>query len=204
MRVCDGVWEHLGVLFQLRGSVVPKAFFVALPSAVISVLITSVAGWREEFQMFVEQNRPQTWLAVAAVVSLLVGFRSEQAWARMWEGTDLIHRMRGEWFDAFSCLFVFTRSAKKDSLEEVQQFRQTLLRLASMLHGCAMFEIANHDRIDADIDIIDFRGLDHETILHLRLCNANGFNKFEAILHMIYCLVTENHEKKVDSATRSH
>lgn len=37
--------------------------------------------------------------------------RNLEAMERFWEGTGLLHQMRGEWFDAVSCCVTFTRGS---------------------------------------------------------------------------------------------
>ena len=37
--------------------------------------------------------------------------RDLEAMERFWEGTGLLHQMRGEWFDAVSCCVTFTRGS---------------------------------------------------------------------------------------------
>lgn len=187
----EGDW-HLKFLFQLAGSVVPKAFLYALPSIAIASLINSVDDWRHDFELFVNDSRPQIWVAVSAIATLLVAFRTHQAFDRFWEGTGLLHMMRAEWFDAVSCLFAFSRVSMTSKPQEVDEFRQTLIRLASILHGCAMHEIGAEENSDRFTEIIDFRGLDDATFHHLVFCSKHGFDKFEVVLHMIHCLITEN------------
>jgi putative membrane protein len=189
----EGDW-HLRFLFQLAGSVVPKAFLYSLPSIGIAILIRSNDVWRQEFDMFVSGNKPQTWVAVSAIATLLVAFRTYQAFDRFWEGTGLLHMMRAEWFDAVSCLFAFSRVSMASKPREVDEFRQTLIRLTSILHGCAMHEIGAEENSDRFTEIIDLRGLDDATFHHLVFCSKHGFDKFEVVLHMIHCLITENCE----------
>mmetsp|Transcript_29680 Transcript_29680/g.95132 ORF Transcript_29680/g.95132 Transcript_29680/m.95132 type:complete len:82 (+) Transcript_29680:336-581(+) len=60
---------------------------------------------------------------------LLLGARTWQALSRFWDGTGLLHMMRGEWYDSVSCLVAFSRSAKATRPAEVLEFRHTLVRL---------------------------------------------------------------------------
>lgn len=104
-----------------------------------------------------------------------------------------MHQMRGEWFDSVSCLISFSRAAKATKPAEVQQFRHTLVRLASVMHGSALDEICGDGA--AGQVCMDITGLDMETLKFLRDCtDVYGFNKVEALQHMIQNLVTYNQQ----------
>jgi len=128
------------------------------------------------------------------ITVLLLAFRTRQALGRFWEGTGLLHQMRGEWFDAVSCLMAFSRQAMSKA-DEVAEFRHTLVRLTSLMHGCALHEIK--DEAKECFEVIDVDGLDSATLNHIRFCKKKGFNLVEVLLHMIQVLVTENHEQSI-------
>merc|ERR1740130_1395472 len=86
----------------------------------------------------------QVWSALTSVIMFLIGFRTRQGLARFWEGTGLLHMMRGEWFDTVSNCVTFSISAKKVKPREVVLFRHTLVRLMSRCHGSALEEIAEN------------------------------------------------------------
>jgi len=132
------------------------------------------------------------WNATTVVISLCLGFRTRQALGRFWEGTSLLHQMRGEWFDAASCLVSFSRDGKlhKGKAEEVLEFRSTLIRLFSLMHGTALDEISGS--IEDRYEVLDVYGLDHGTLKFLKHCQENRFNRVEALQHMIQVLVTHN------------
>jgi len=127
------------------------------------------------------------WAAVSGPLVILVGFRTSQAWGRFWEGTSLLHAMRGEWFDSASCLVTFTFSAKDKKPEEVRDFRHTLVRLMSLCHGSALDEL----KLDQSecYEVLDIRGLDDETLSMLTHAKDSGFNRVEVLLHLIQVLV---------------
>jgi len=194
----EGQW-HLLFLFKLRGSVAHKvALRFGLPSAVLAGLLAH-SGYADSEGAgrhigIWDLAESQVWAAVTAITTVLLAFRTRQALGRFWEGTGLLHQMRGEWFDAVSCLMAFSRQAKTMPAQ-VAEFRATLVRLTSLMHGCALHEIKAEAK--ECFEIIDVNGLDVATLDHLRFCKKKGFNLVEVLLHMIQVLVTENHEQNV-------
>merc|ERR1719174_1077753 len=88
------------------------------------------------------------WSAATGCLSMLLGFRTSQAMSRFWEGTGLLHQMRGEWFDSVSCCVTFSRGALSKKHPQVMAFRHTLVRLMSLCHGYALEEISLSDAED--------------------------------------------------------
>jgi len=194
----EGQW-HLLFLFRLKGSVAHKvALRFGLPSALLAFLLVhqgyaEKAGFGDDIGIW-DLAESQVWAAVTAITTVLLAFRTRQALGRFWEGTGLLHQMRGEWFDAVSCLMAFSRQANTMPVQ-VAEFRQTLVRLTSLMHGCALHEIKAEAK--ECFEIIDVNGLDVATLDHLRFCKKRGFNLVEVLLHMIQVLVTENHEQNI-------
>eukprot|EP00435_Cladocopium_sp_Y103_P026482 s2911_g6.t1 len=114
-----------------------------------------------------------------------------RAMERFWEGTGLLHQMRGEWFDAVSCCVTFTRGSIATRYEDTMKFRHTIVRLMSLCHGSALEEIGGED---SDFcETIDAAGLSDLTQHHLTECaEVLHFNRVEVLLHMIQSLITHN------------
>ncbi|CAK9090091.1 unnamed protein product [Durusdinium trenchii] len=136
--------DGLQILCRLRGSVFPLAFLLTLPSVILTgawcLLINDVTETSEVLETIVQDdfNKSQVWSALTASLSLLIAFRTRQALQRFWEGTTLMHQMRGEWFDSVSCLISFSRAARDTKPVEVQQFRDGRLlqkRLWALRHA---------------------------------------------------------------------
>lgn len=126
---------------------------------------------------------------------ILLGFRIKQALDRFWEGTGLLHQMRGEWFDSVSCCVTFSRKASmiEEKKEDVMKFRHTLVRLMSLCHGSALEEIK--DEQSENIETIDVLGLDMGTLSLLNECKDRyNFNRVELLLHLTQTLITTAHE----------
>merc|ERR1712232_791809 len=98
--------------------------------------------------------------ATTAVLLFLLGFRVRQGLSRFWEGTGLLHQMRGEWFDTVSNCVTFSISAKQGNKElqaKIIAFRHTIVRLMSLAHGSALEEISGNE---TQLETIDVFGLD--------------------------------------------
>eukprot|EP00440_Ansanella_granifera_P059596 gb/GFBE01064592.1/.p1 GENE.gb/GFBE01064592.1/~~gb/GFBE01064592.1/.p1 ORF type:complete len:535 (+),score=107.27 gb/GFBE01064592.1/:1-1605(+) len=187
--------DGLRTLFMLKGSVIPKAFFLSLPSVILTVVLLFIeqgTGDAVEEMYLADMNKSQVWSAMTMTLATLIGFRTRQSLGRFWEGTSLLHQMRGEWFDAVSCLFSFSRKARDSKPVEVTQFRQCLVRLTSLMHGAAMDEITSDS--GNTFEIIDVCALDSTTLTYLRDCSTiYEWNRVCIMQHMIQVLVCHNH-----------
>lgn len=74
-------------------------------------------SFRQELGLL-DANRSQLWIISLGVLHALLIFRINRAMERFWEGTGLLHQMRGEWFDAISCCVTFTRGSISERCEE--------------------------------------------------------------------------------------
>jgi len=182
----------LPLVFRRSGGVSSSAAIHGGLAVVVSLFLAFMDDWAPEFR---EDNGMLTigvslvWSATTAVLLFLVGFRAQQGYARFWEGTGLLHQMRGEWFDTVSNCVTFSIGAKADKPVEVMAFRHTLVRLMSLAHGAALEEISGNQ---AKLQVIDMFGLDANTLGHLKECSeVHNFNKVEVILHLTQSLITQ-------------
>jgi len=182
------------LLFQREGSVAARALMFAIPAAFFTLTLLLIEDFYPGFKeaaSFKELEKGQLWSATTGVLTILLSFRTNRAMGRFWEGTGLLHQMRGEWFDSVSCCVTFSNAAKKEKRKEVLQFRHTLVRLMSLCHGNALAEIADVDNETESTSTIDSFGLDNRTLHHLKVCkNVHKFNSVEVLLHMIQSLIT--------------
>jgi len=193
----DEEWIYK-LLFRLEGSVAVRSVIHAFPAAVISVLLLYIEDWypdeREKLGLL-DLKFSQLYVAASAILVFLLGFRTKQALSRFWEGSGLLHQMRGEWFDTVSNCVTFSICALKTKSEEVHKFRHTIVRLMSLCHGSALEEIAGNQ---IQLETIDIMGLDHGTLQHLKSCHEKyGFNKVEVMLHLLQSLITNAHEESI-------
>lgn len=191
-----GYVDNWGLISSGRGSVIPGAFINALPAAFISVLCHVLDDQISAFQEVTgleDVVQSYMWNALTAVIAILLSFRLNQALQRFWEGTGLLDQMRAEWFDVVCCLITFSRDGRfLGKRAEVEEFRQTLVRLMSLMHGSARDEISGDPQDRHHFDVLDIKGLDVHTLKILSNCSKHGFNRVEALQHMIQVLVTHN------------
>jgi len=182
------------LLFQLKGSVACKSLRYSVLSAIIALLLLLIEDWSPGFRQdygFMDITNSQLWSASIGVLGILLAFRTNRAMARFWEGTGLLHQMRGEWFDSVSCCVTFSRAAVPTRRSDVMAFRHTIVRLMSLCHGSALHEIAGATA--EDCETIDSFGLDNATLAHLKECQeVYHFNRVEVLLHLIQSLITAN------------
>jgi len=188
------------LLLRKEGSVFLRSSIFAIPAAALAIVLLYLDDIYPELRIesgLEDVSESQTWSAVTAVLLALLAFRTKQALSRFWEGTGLLHMMRGEWYDSVSCLITFSRAAREAKPAEVQEFRHTLVRLMSLCHGSALQEIQDQD-MTSTIRTIDVRGLDSSTLHHLKECKEKyHFNRVEVLLHMTQTLVTRAHDEGV-------
>jgi len=190
-------WAIL-LLFRWRGSVYSRAMWFAFPSAVLCLLLVLMDTPRPDIRVQTgihELNEGIIWSATTTILLTLVAFRTREGYSRFWEGTGLLHQMKGEWFDTISNCVSFSTSAKAAKSHDVMTFRHTIVRLMSLCHASALEEISG---LNVELETIDMWGLDVGTLRHLKSCvEDNGFNKVEVILHMIQTLITNAQENGV-------
>jgi putative membrane protein len=193
------------LLCQWEGSVAPRALVMAIPPAMLTVILMllneNVDGFQDSAGT-ADVKASQLWSAMFWALSFLIGFRTNKAYARFWDGTTLLHQMWGEWFDAASCLIAFSSlSMRKDSsIPDVLDFRHTLVRLMSLCHASALEEIAELDRTDTGYPVLDVGGLDQRSLRYLRDCKFNpdlDFNRVEVVIHMIQTLIVHYHDNGI-------
>lgn len=188
----------LPLLFRTRGSLTCRAVLYSVPSALLCLLFVCaedfIPDFRKEVRILDSWKGP-FWSAITAALAMLLGFRTNLSWSRFWEGTTLLHMMRGEWFDSVSCCVTFSRAAMSSKPDEVNNFRHTLVRLMSLCHASALEEICG-DRFH--FETIDTFGLDSKTLKHLKACKEDlNFNRVEVLLHMTQVIITKALEDNV-------
>lgn len=168
----DG-FAHLFNLFKLPGSMFPFVFAIAMPNAVITGIITysEVIGHEE---VLVDSA---VWSGFSFLVGFLVVFRTSQAYSRFWDGATAMHRMRAEWLDAATSMIAFC--AHTDGKEEaIHKFRQTLVRLFSLMHAMALGnieEMCDGSDLEAfNLELVDPSGIDRVSWKTLTACTKKA------------------------------
>lgn len=182
----------LSLLCQREGSVVLRGSMWAWPAALFAVLFIYLDEWQPSFREdfgILDVSKSQLWAATTGCVAMMLGFRTKQAWGRFWEGTGLLHQMRGEWFDTVSNCVTFSIAAKPSKPKQVNEFRHAIIRLMSACHASALEEIADNN---IRLESIDTFGLNDATLSHLQDCHQNyKFNRVEVMLHLLQSLITK-------------
>mmetsp|Transcript_98795 Transcript_98795/g.175941 ORF Transcript_98795/g.175941 Transcript_98795/m.175941 type:complete len:386 (+) Transcript_98795:32-1189(+) len=186
----DRDWLIL-TFFRVRGSVAGKACWFAVPSALLSLGLLIMDDEDPNIRLDSSLNDLSSgtaWSALTVCLFIMVNFRTSRAMGRFWEGTGLMHQMRGEWFDTVSNCVTFSTSARITKPEEVMRFRHTLVRMMSLAHGHALEEIAGYQFVARTIDP---NGLEPSISQFLKSMHEDcNFNKVEVDLHLIQSLIT--------------
>eukprot|EP00746_Dinoflagellata_sp_MGD_P022754 gnl/MRDRNA2_/MRDRNA2_15326_c0_seq1.p1 gnl/MRDRNA2_/MRDRNA2_15326_c0~~gnl/MRDRNA2_/MRDRNA2_15326_c0_seq1.p1 ORF type:complete len:536 (+),score=90.38 gnl/MRDRNA2_/MRDRNA2_15326_c0_seq1:148-1755(+) len=189
-------------IFSLKGSVFPKALIYAFPSSLLALALKlwlSAYCEDKDIVCYGDESELPPFLQVASnstvytgftfVVGFLLVFRTSQAYTRYAEGATLLHMMRGEWYDACSTLIAFTHASKK--LEDAIEVRHIMVRLFSLLHSCALQEIASLE--DEEFPLIDIGGIDADSLDYIQLLQSDSPHfKVDVVFQWIQCLVTQN------------
>jgi len=190
-----GPWQ----LLRLRGSVFPASVLVSLPPALGCALLRWLLD--EGHLDFMTDSdsilkETQVWSGFSFLVGFLIVFRTSQAYNRFWDGCTATHQMRANWFDACSALCAFCSHSSAPE-EDIVKFRNTLIRLVSMLHAVALAELESvnvggagmaEDISAFSFSLIDAKGIDVET---LRSLKSSG-SKVELLFSWIQRLLVEN------------
>lgn len=173
----------IGFIFQCRGSVFPKAICWAIPNAVCAALLHI---YREEMDNFLDgvEGMKEIWRVYTSVLGFLLVFRSNQAYARFWDGSRLIQQVRGAWFNAISNLVGFCTS-KEDMQDKVADFQHLLIRLGSILYCCALQQVAEMD--DDAFEVLEVNDIERASLDYLQ----NASDRVEIILQWITRLIME-------------
>eukprot|EP00928_Gymnodinium_smaydae_P022751 TRINITY_DN19001_c0_g1_i2.p1 TRINITY_DN19001_c0_g1~~TRINITY_DN19001_c0_g1_i2.p1 ORF type:complete len:596 (+),score=113.94 TRINITY_DN19001_c0_g1_i2:102-1889(+) len=187
IRYAFGTWG-VAFIFQITGSVFPKAISWAIPNTLLAVFLKLYVESNSDFV----NNVDKIWSGYTFVLGFLVVFRNNQAYSRFWEGATLISQVRGEWFNTASSLISFT-SAKPEKHDGVRHFQQLLVRLMSVLYCSALQQVCELE--DDSLEIIDIRGLSAESIAYLSISHE----PCEVVVQWIQRLIVEaNREGTLD------
>lgn len=180
-----GCWG-IGFIFQWKGSVYPKTLFWTVPGTLLAILLHQYfrkIGYNTAY----DDSGIKLGLSCYNIaLSFVLVFRTQQAYARWWEGGGLLQTMRGEWLNAFSSITSFT-SRDPQRHEEVDQFEHQLVRFISLLHGAAMRQIST-SRV-ANFEIFHLHGVDKKLLKFLEE-SGNGCEVY-VVLQWIQRLIVD-------------
>jgi len=186
-----GRWS-VAFAFSLKGSVFPMAFTWAFPCSILSMILHH--GFRASPQLHATAGAGDVGASVLAgftfILGFLVVFRSQQAYARWWEGGTLLQQLRGEWFNAYSSLMAFCSSAPEKQ-EDVLEFQHRLVRLVSLLYCAAIQQVSTMK--NQNYELIDIKDFNHDSLKFL----TNAHDRCEVCLQWIQRLICEANESQV-------
>jgi len=184
---------HWGVamIFQLKGSVFPKAMVWAVPLTIFAGILHYILHQNKGLIELVGIGTAATSVfgGFTFILGFLVVFRSQQAYSRWWEGGTLLLQLRGEWFNSYSCLMAFSNQGAPEKSEEVWRFQQQLVRLFSLLYCSALAQVSQMDV--NSFEVLNVDGMDPETLKFLQTCP----DKCEMCLQWIQRLMVEAEQK---------
>lgn len=161
----------------------------AIPSAVLAAVVRTVYDndphALESIGIASWWGASQAWSLVSLVLGLLLATRVNRAMYRFWEGLTLVHKMAGEWYDATSSLIAFSQASKDK--QKADEFRHTLVRLVSLMHGSGLHQIKH--RGNENFEVLGVNDLDDECTAYLQHCKEFDINRVEVLLHWIQELV---------------
>jgi len=149
----------VALIFQITGSVFPRAVAWSVPSAALAVVLNIFCKGA-----LAMDNVVVMWSGYTAVLGFLMVFRNNQAYHRFWEGAALTQQVRGEWLNAVSSLMAFCND-DDERRSDVVRFSHFLIRLMSMLHCAALQQIACVE--DNRFEIINPEGISSESLKYL-------------------------------------
>jgi len=186
-----GTWG-IGFIFQLRGSVFPKALFWSVPSALLAATVRYHVsrynlGSHPEASMSGAIN---LWGTFTGMVGFLLVFRTQIAYSRFWEGGTILQQVRGVWFNATSNLIAFCSSSiEKEG--DVAKFQHLLVRLMSLLYCTALQQVASVD--DGQFEVLDYSEIDEASLRFL----SSARDRCEVVMQWIQRLIVNNIKNEV-------
>lgn len=205
IRYSPGHWG-LSVALTCRGSVLPKSCVVALPCGGVTIVLhyfIRMHWWQsyrlpepDRYAVAMEPNHfgVQIISGILFVLGFLIVFRANQAYSRWWQGADLLLKVRGDWFNAFSNAMAMCSDAP-DKGADVIHFRAQLLRLISLLYGSALAQIRTGR--ESSMEIIGLEDFDQEHLQHLQIVH----DKPEVVMQWVQKLVGSAYNDKLMEGT---
>eukprot|EP00449_Zooxanthella_nutricula_P002474 CAMPEP_0198498548 /NCGR_PEP_ID=MMETSP1462-20131121/7077_1 /TAXON_ID=1333877 /ORGANISM="Brandtodinium nutriculum, Strain RCC3387" /LENGTH=489 /DNA_ID=CAMNT_0044227471 /DNA_START=73 /DNA_END=1542 /DNA_ORIENTATION=- len=179
----NGRWG-VSVLFSLEGSVFPKAAAISLPCATFAFLLSYFGEHHVDRET---TGAGVLWAGYNMLLGFLIVFRTNPAYSRFWEGTSLLHQIRGEWFNATSSVFAFC-SNRPERVQQVHNFQQIMVKLMSLLFCSAAHQVSTFEQL-VDFEVLDIYGIDPKSLSHLRASP----DRCETVLQWIQRLIIEGH-----------
>lgn len=178
---------QLGTVIKWRGSVFPKAAPFGLVAGILSAVFHHMeSDYDYDFSVLREST---AYSAFAFVLGFLLVFRTSQAYTRFWEGTTLMQLLRGQWVGAFSSILAFSVMSQRPK-EQLEDFRQKLIRLFSLLHASALQYVGTMALEDEQFNVIGAAGLDEKSKRFIEAADED--TKIYVVIQWIQQLILMN------------
>uniref|UniRef100_A0A7S2AG50 Bestrophin homolog n=1 Tax=Alexandrium andersonii TaxID=327968 RepID=A0A7S2AG50_9DINO len=153
--------------FSLKGSVFPRSFVIASLSAAMTLACHIIMHQSEDISELV--SVPSTGTQILSgflfILGFLIVFRSQQAYARWWEGGAMMQQLRGQWYNAASCLYVFC-DVSPEKRPEVVKFQHHIARLISLLYAFAISDVKSSK--DKRLEVLEISGFEAQDLQFLQ------------------------------------
>lgn len=181
-------------------SVFPMAFAVALPCAVLAALLR-LAIERGIVPDFTDEGafmkESQAWTGFTALLGFLIVFRTHQSYNRFWEASGTIYTMQAHVFDSASSLMSFTTNSKAP-VNDILQFKHTMIRLLSMMHACAMGSLYGSGIEEDPVATFSFEMIDPGKLDKASRAKVKGATfRMELVYSWVLNAITRGHEAGV-------
>jgi len=154
----------------VKGSVIPRAAFYAI----LASLLSAALKFMELMEIFPMQDlassvQGSSFNGFTMVLSLILVFRTNQAYTRFWAGATHQCDFTAELQETMSAVAAFTTVSSKPP-EECQVFLHRLARLASLLHATVL-QVAT-DIPGKEFPVMDINALRGHSLTHLKICKG--------------------------------
>lgn len=145
-------------------SVFRRAALIASVPTILSVVFRL---FPESIPSGVCPENTSIYTALFSVIGFVLVFRTSQAYSRFWEGATLLNTVTSTWFDACAQIVVFIDSSDLAPAEKAQAYKDSAVRLFSLLHCCALQQVSTKE--DDDFEVIDVPGFDENLMDCLKM-----------------------------------
>ena len=132
---------------------------------------------------------PGPYSVISGVLGLLLSFRTGQAYNRFWSGATAVYDVTGGLYMAASNLVAFAYYGNTNSREDIEVFKQTTVRLISVLSAMMLADLEGYDPLlRTDFEILDVGALQSTLVRSL----LNEANKTEVVIQWLKTFIIEN------------
>mmetsp|Transcript_58776 Transcript_58776/g.140089 ORF Transcript_58776/g.140089 Transcript_58776/m.140089 type:complete len:611 (-) Transcript_58776:187-2019(-) len=183
----DSSGNHFRTVLRINGSVCPQALAFALPCGLLGAALCTSKYYTDFIQDIFpgEAHQVGSFIAFNSILGFLIVFRTQNAYSRYWEGTTLLQKVRGVWFNTASHLFAFF-AAKEEKAAEVRRCQFLIVKMMSLLYCTSLQSLAMTE--NTNFEVIDTEGLDERQLEYMTLSHDPP----SVVMHWIQRLVIKS------------